>query len=121
MFLGTRPTGLVVPDLEAVRALFASLGFHLTPRELLTRPGSDGKPVSTGAENHVFMRARGYQEVIAVTDPAAGHMLVPRIARYAPIFDPGQRRGAGVTRLWAIRLTLASQRASPMNFGAPHL
>ncbi len=82
MFLGLDHTGLAVPDLEAARALFASLGFRLTPRELLTRPGPDGKPVSTGAANHVFMLSRGYQELIAVTDPAAGHMLVPRIARY---------------------------------------
>lgn len=82
MFLGLDHTGLAVRDLEAARALFASLGFRLTPRELLTRPGPDGKPVSTGAENHVFMLSRGYQELIAVTDPAAGHMLVPRIARY---------------------------------------
>ena len=82
MFLGLDHTGLAVRDLEAARALFVSLGFRLTPRELLMRPGPDGKLVSAGAENHVFMLSRGYQELIAVTDPAVGHMLVPRIARY---------------------------------------
>ena len=82
MFLGLDHTGLAVPDLDAARERFAALGFTLTPREVLTRPGPDGKLVSSGADNHVFMLERGYQELISVTDPSAGHMLVPRIARY---------------------------------------
>ncbi|MCC6002146.1 MAG: VOC family protein [Pararhodobacter sp.] len=74
--------GLAVADLEPARALFASLGFTLTPRETLTRPGEDGTHVNSGADNHVFMLNKGYVELIAVTDPDSGHMLVPRLARY---------------------------------------
>ena len=82
MIGGLDHTGLAVDDLEAARALFARLGFTLTPREALTRPGPDGTQVSSGADNHVFMLERGYQEIISVVDPAAGHMLTPRLARY---------------------------------------
>jgi len=82
MILGLDHTGLAVRDLDAARKRFTALGFRLTPRETLTRPGPDGKPVSTGAENHVFMLERGYQEIITITDPAAGHPLVPRVQRY---------------------------------------
>jgi catechol 2,3-dioxygenase-like lactoylglutathione lyase family enzyme len=80
--LGLDHTGLAVRDLDAARDTFKALGFTLTPREVLTRPGPDGRPVSTGADNHVFMLERGYQELITITDPGAGHMLLPRLARY---------------------------------------
>lgn len=82
MIIGLDHTGLAVRDLDAARDTFAALGFTLTPRELLTRPGPDGKQVSTGAANHVFMLERGYQELITITDPSAGHMLLPRLQRY---------------------------------------
>ena len=82
MILGLDHTGLAVRDLDAARDTFTALGFTLTPRELLTRPGPDGKQVSTGAANHVFMLERGYQELITITDPMAGHMLLPRLERY---------------------------------------
>lgn len=74
--------GLAVADLEPARALFAALGFNLTPRETLTRPAPDGSHVDSGADNHVFMLNKGYVELIAVTDPDSGHMLVPRLERY---------------------------------------
>jgi catechol 2,3-dioxygenase-like lactoylglutathione lyase family enzyme len=82
MLIGLDHTGLGVPDLEAARARFAALGFTLTSREALTRPGPDGMPVVSGADNHVFMMERGYQELIAITDASLGHMLVPRLERY---------------------------------------
>jgi catechol 2,3-dioxygenase-like lactoylglutathione lyase family enzyme len=82
MILGLDHTGLAVHDLEAARERFTELGFRLTPREALTRPGPDGSTISTGAENHVFMLERGYQEIITITDPAAGHPLVKRLHRY---------------------------------------
>lgn len=82
MIIGLDHTGLAVRDLDAARDTFSALGFTLTPRELLTRPGPDGKQVSTGAANHVFMLERGYQELITITDPSAGHMLLPRLDRY---------------------------------------
>ena len=82
MFIGLDHTGLAVRDLDAARDLFVRLGFTLTPREALTKPGPDGKPLSTGADNHVFMLEQGYQELITITDPAAGHMLLPRLERY---------------------------------------
>lgn len=74
--------GLAVSDLEPARALFAALGFTLTPRETLTRPTADGGHVDSGADNHVFMLDQGYVELISVTDPASGHMLIPRLSRY---------------------------------------
>lgn len=74
--------GLAVADLEPARALFSKMGFTLTPRETLTRPAADGSPQDSGADNHVFMLDKGYVELIAVTDPDSGHMLVPRLARY---------------------------------------
>jgi catechol 2,3-dioxygenase-like lactoylglutathione lyase family enzyme len=82
MITGLDHTGLAVADLEPARALFEGLGFTLSPREALTRPGPDGRHVASGADNHVFMLERGYQELISVTDPASGHMLIPRLARY---------------------------------------
>ena len=82
MIQGLDHTGLALPDLEAGRALFAALGFTLAPREILTKPGPDGSQVSSGADNHVMMFRQGYQELISVFDPAAGHMLLPRVARY---------------------------------------
>jgi len=82
MILGLDHTGLALPDLEAGRALFAKLGFTLAQREILTQPGPDGTQVSSGADNHVIMMRQGYQELISVFDPAPGHMLLPRIARY---------------------------------------
>ena len=82
MFIGLDHTGLAVRDLDAARDLFVRLGFKLTPREALTKPGPDGRPVSTGADNHVFMLEQGYQELITITDPSAGHMLLPRLERY---------------------------------------
>lgn len=74
--------GLAVADLGAAAAFFARLGFTLTPREALTRPGPDGTHVHSGADNHVFMLAKGYVELISVTDPDSGHMLIPRLGRY---------------------------------------
>jgi catechol 2,3-dioxygenase-like lactoylglutathione lyase family enzyme len=82
MITGLDHTGLAVADLAAARARFAALGFTLTQRETLMKPGPDGRPVSSGADNHVIMFERGYQELIAIVDPAAGHMLLPRLARY---------------------------------------
>jgi len=82
MFLGLDHTGLAVRDLEAARARFAALGFLLTPREVLSKPGPAGTWVSSGADNHVFMMKRGYQELITITDPESGHMLLPRLQRY---------------------------------------
>ncbi len=74
--------GLAVADLEPARSFFSALGFTLTPRETLTRPGPDGSHIDSGADNHVFMLDRGYVELIAVTNPNSGHMLIPRLSRY---------------------------------------
>jgi len=79
---GIDHTGLAVEDLDAAAAFFRRLGFVLTPREALTRPGPDGTHVPSGADNHVFMLRRGYQEIIAITDPDSGHMLIPRLGMY---------------------------------------
>lgn len=79
---GVDHTGLAVDDLDAAAAFFRRIGFTLTPREALTRPGPDGTHVPSGADNHVFMLRQGYQELIAITDHAGGHMLIPRLAMY---------------------------------------
>jgi hypothetical protein len=74
--------GLAVADLDAARARFSALGFTVSARETLTRPDKEGRLVDSGADNAVIMMARGYQELITITDAAAGHMLVPRLSRY---------------------------------------
>lgn len=79
---GVDHTGLAVDDLDPAAAFFRRIGFTLTPREALTRPGPDGTHVPSGADNHVFMLRRGYQELIAVSDPSGGHMLIPRLSLY---------------------------------------
>lgn len=69
--------GLIVPDLEAARALWSDLGFTLTRRAEHTRTGPDGRKVSAGSAQHSVMLAHGYIELMQITDVNAGHPLTP--------------------------------------------
>lgn len=69
--------GLIVPDLEAARALWADLGFTLTAHAEHTRTGPDGRKVPAGSAQHSVMLERGYIELMQITDVDAGHPLTP--------------------------------------------
>ncbi len=69
--------GLIVPDLEAARALWSDLGFTLTRRADHTRTGPDGQRVPAGSAQHSVMLETGYIELMQITDPLAGHPLTP--------------------------------------------
>ena len=69
--------GLIVPDLEAARALWSELGFTLTRRADHTRTGPDGQRVPAGSAQHSVMLQTGYIELMQITDPRAGHPLTP--------------------------------------------
>ncbi len=69
--------GLIVPDLEAARALWSELGFTLTRRADHTRTGPDGQRVPAGSAQHSVMLKAGYIELMQITDPHAGHPLTP--------------------------------------------
>jgi len=69
--------GLIVPDLEAARALWSDLGFTLTTRADHTRTGPDGRKVPAGSAQHSVMLQQGYIELMQITDVNAGHPLTP--------------------------------------------
>lgn len=69
--------GLIVPDLEAARALWSALGFTLTARAEHTRSGPDGRKVPAGSAQHSVMLQEGYIELMQITDVTAGHPLTP--------------------------------------------
>lgn len=71
-----------MPDLDAAGRAFVRLGFNVMDRSPLLKPGPDGRDVPSGAENRVVMFPRGYQELIQITDPSLGHVIVPRLHRY---------------------------------------
>ena len=79
---GLDHTGLAVADLDAAGRAFEALGFRVMNRSKLMKPGPDGEDVPSGAENRVVMFAKGYQELIEITEPALGHVIVPRLDRY---------------------------------------
>jgi catechol 2,3-dioxygenase-like lactoylglutathione lyase family enzyme len=74
--------GLVVRDLAAEAARFRRLGFTLTRRADHTRPGPDGTLVPAGSSQHSIMFDEGYLELLAITDPTAGHPLTGAADRY---------------------------------------
>jgi catechol 2,3-dioxygenase-like lactoylglutathione lyase family enzyme len=80
--VGLDHTGLAVEDLDAAADAFEALGFRVMDRSVLMQPGADGTDVSSGAENRVVMFSQGYQELIQITDPSRGHVIVPRLGRY---------------------------------------
>lgn len=73
--IGLDHVGLIVPDLEAARALWSDLGFTLTARADHTRTGPDGTRVPAGSSQHSVMLEEGYIELMQITDPKAGHPL----------------------------------------------
>jgi catechol 2,3-dioxygenase-like lactoylglutathione lyase family enzyme len=83
--VGLDHTGLAVEDLDAAGDAFEALGFRVMDRSVLMQPGPDGTDVSSGAENRVVMFSHGYQELIQITDPSRGHVIVPRLGRYRGI------------------------------------
>ncbi|MCL6648500.1 MAG: VOC family protein [Chloroflexi bacterium] len=74
--------GLVVRDLEASAERLRALGFQLTRRADHTRPDPSGRPVPAGSSQRSIMFQLGYLEVMAITDPTAGHPLTEAAARY---------------------------------------
>ncbi len=73
--VGLDHVGLIVPDLEAARALWAGLGFTLTARADHTRTLPDGRRVPAGSSQHSVMLQAGYIELMQITDASAGHPL----------------------------------------------
>jgi catechol 2,3-dioxygenase-like lactoylglutathione lyase family enzyme len=74
--------GLVVRDLEASTEQFRELGFQLTRRADHMRPDQSGRLVPAGSSQRSIMFPVGYLEVMAITDPLAGHPLTEAAARY---------------------------------------
>jgi long-chain acyl-CoA synthetase len=75
--------GVVARDLEAARAVFARLGFHLAPRSVhsgSTRPGGPVEPWASG--NHCAMFHRGYLEVAGLVSDTGYSTIGRYIERY---------------------------------------
>lgn len=81
MIAGLDHVGLVVRDLDKAAHFAAALGFNLTPRAALTRPGPGGVQEPSGAENQCLMFESGYIELLGIVDASRGHMIVPYLAR----------------------------------------
>ncbi|MBV9062809.1 MAG: VOC family protein [Alphaproteobacteria bacterium] len=63
--------GVAVRDLDAGERAFARLGFNLTARSFHRGSRVPGAPIEEwGSGNHCAMLARGYLEIIGLTDPA---------------------------------------------------
>ena len=75
--VGLDHVGFIVDDLEEARALFAALGFTLTPRADHTRRNAAGEVIPAGSSQHSAMFDDGYIELMQITDPDAGHQLTP--------------------------------------------
>ncbi|MBX6323193.1 MAG: VOC family protein, partial [Rhodospirillaceae bacterium] len=84
MSLDLDHVGIAVHDLDAAAAQFRRLGFRLTDRGFHTlpppAPGAARPRVGTG--NHCAMLARGYVELIGITDAAYTGRLRAALARY---------------------------------------
>jgi catechol 2,3-dioxygenase-like lactoylglutathione lyase family enzyme len=75
--------GVAVRDLDAAGARWRDLGFTLTEKSFHFAPPAPGAaPVRSGTGNHCMMLARGYLELIAVTDPDYRGGLRKYLARY---------------------------------------
>lgn len=75
--------GIAVKDLDQAARNFVALGFTLTDKSFhVASPAPGAAPVRTGTGNHCIMLARGYVELIAVTDPAYRGRLTADLARY---------------------------------------
>lgn len=75
--------GIAVTDLDQAARNFAALGFTLTDKSFhVAAPTPGAEPVRTGTGNHCIMLARGYIELIAITDPAYRGRLATDLARY---------------------------------------
>lgn len=127
--------GLVVRDLDRCAAFFGALGFSMTPRTDLMRPGPNG-PEPSGAANRCIMFDSGYIELQGIDDPSRGHMLVPYLDKreglHVIVFaaDDADRaraeaeaRGVGGTRVqrWERDVTTGAgtRRAAFRFFGYP--
>lgn len=64
-------TGHIVHDLAAAAETYRRLGFSLQPVSHHQTPGRDGRMVPAGTANQCAMLARGYLEIMGVTDRKA--------------------------------------------------
>lgn len=80
-------SGLVVANLDKAVAQIAALGFQPLPRSFHQVPDGSGNPVPAGTANHCVMLARGYLEVIAVTDPSRDSFSRWEIGGFAERFE----------------------------------
>lgn len=76
--------GIAVHDLDAAAERYRRLGFRLTPRGYhTTPPATPGGPrPRAGTGNNCAMLARGYIELIGVTDPSYAGRLRADLDRY---------------------------------------
>ncbi len=78
--------GFIVRDLDAGEARWRDLGFELAPRSPQMGATPDGAIMAPWATaNHCAMFARGYLELIGVTDPARHNPWTAFLVRYEGI------------------------------------
>jgi catechol 2,3-dioxygenase-like lactoylglutathione lyase family enzyme len=75
---------LVVPDLDGAAAAYRKLGFRLTPKSSHRGALPSGEVGPWGTGNYCAMFAKGYFEILGITDPTLPHDNVARrLAHYA--------------------------------------
>lgn len=75
--------GIAVRDLAAARAVYAALGFTLTPLSIHSGSRTPGGPVEPwGSGNHCAMFDTGYIELIGIVDSDRPSSVPPLLTRY---------------------------------------
>ena len=121
---------VVVGDLDAGRDAYRRLGFRLTPRS--SHKGqltADGPVEIWGSGNHCSMFARGYFEILGITDPARHSFGVDKhLARYQGLHlialgcdDAAAVAAALKTRIDGVHDVVEVQRDVPQMTGGTRL